>query len=178
MAPDKVILIVGATGGVGQSAIQFAANLQAHVIATAKHDAADMVKSLGAHETVDYTSAPLAEQVAALHPEGIDAIIDVVSDPTALHGLSQLVKPGGAVVSAVDTAVVPPADPTALADRDIRGVNVRVLYNTAMLKQLSELVETGQLRILVESELPLEEAPGALERNRAGGARGKTVFII
>jgi NADPH:quinone reductase-like Zn-dependent oxidoreductase len=176
VAPGKLVLIVGATGGVGLSAVQLAADLDAHVIATAREDAVATVKSLGARETVDYTAGPLIEQVADLHPEGIDAIIDLISDPLTLSALSGLVRPGGAVVSAFDVAEA--ADPDRLADRGIRGVNVRVLSSAVMLRELSELVETGRLRILVESELPLEEAPNALERNRAGGARGKTVFKI
>ncbi|NEC64191.1 zinc-binding dehydrogenase, partial [Streptomyces sp. SID9727] len=36
----------------------------------------------------------------------------------------------------------------------------------------------GILRVPVDAELPLEEAPSALARNRAGGARGKTVIAL
>jgi NADPH:quinone reductase-like Zn-dependent oxidoreductase len=176
LADDKVVLIVGATGGVGQAAVQLAANQGARVVATARQDASALIRSLGADETVDYTAGPLDEQVAALHPEGIDAIIDVISDPDALGGLSRLVRPGGAVVSAFDAADA--ADSDTLAERGIHGANVRVLSSAVMLKELSDLVETDQLRIPVESQLPLEEAPSALERNKSGGARGKTVFKI
>lgn len=176
VAAGRTVLVVGATGGVGQAVIQLAAEQEARVIATAREDGAALVRSLGADEVVDYTAGPVYDQVAALCPAGIDAVIDVISDPDALDRLSRLVRPGGAVVSAYDAADAANAD--ALAVRDIRGVNTRVLSSAVMLKDLSELVETERLRIIVESELPLSEAPDALERNKSGGARGKTVFTI
>lgn len=77
----QVILINGASGGVGQSAIQFAALQGARVLATATGDIAGHLRDLGADETVDFTAAPTAEQVLAAHPDGIDAVLDLVTAP-------------------------------------------------------------------------------------------------
>lgn len=52
--PGERVLIVGASGGVGRLAVQVARHLGAHVTAVCSADAAELVRSLGAHEVIDY----------------------------------------------------------------------------------------------------------------------------
>jgi NADPH:quinone reductase len=70
---DKIVLIVGAAGGVGTFATQFAVNAGAHVIANSHASAAPRMRSYGAMETIDHTTASLEEAVGHGHPDGIDA---------------------------------------------------------------------------------------------------------
>lgn len=167
------VLIVGATGGVGQSATQLAAGRGGHVIATAAADAADLMRALGAAETVDHTTAGVGEQVLAAHPEGIDAIIDLVSPPNAIEPLAGLVRPGGTFVSsqfALDT--------DALAAREIRAVNFDNVAGPELLMTLADLVDGSRLKVRVESQVSMAQAPAMLAGAGQGRARGKTVIRI
>lgn len=54
------VLVVGATGGVGTFVTQLAAGRGAEVIATARPAKAELMRTLGAAETVDHAAGPLA----------------------------------------------------------------------------------------------------------------------
>src|SRR5689334_16987223 len=71
---DKTVLIVGAGGGVGSFATQFAANAGANVIANAREDDAERMRGYGATEAIDHTKVPLVDGVRQAHPDGIDAV--------------------------------------------------------------------------------------------------------
>jgi NADPH:quinone reductase len=92
----STVLVAGATGGVGQQALQLAARAGAQVTATA-HSAEEieLVKRLGATETVDYRG-DVAEQVRALHADGVDVVLHFAGAPDAV---APLVKAGGTFVS-------------------------------------------------------------------------------
>ncbi|MBB5076139.1 NADP-dependent oxidoreductase [Nonomuraea endophytica] len=170
----KVVLVSGATGGVGQQAVQFAANAGAKVIATATADMAEHMRGLGAAELVDHTLRPVAEQVLQLHPDGIDAVLDTVStDPAALDQLAQTVRPGGTVVTTVFSA-----DPAALAAREITGVNLDNKAGAELLVLLADLIDAGRIKVRIDDVVPLSAAATALANNKAGRSRGKTVIEI
>jgi NADPH:quinone reductase-like Zn-dependent oxidoreductase len=167
------VLVNGASGGVGQSAVQFAADTGARVIATGPTDLADHLRDLGAAEVVDFTRGPTAEQVLEAHPEGIDAILDVVSTPGQADALVDLLRPGGVVISTNGAL-----DPEALAARELRGINFFSDATPEALAAIAELASSGRLRVTIDAEVPLEEAPAAVARARDGHARGKTVIVL
>lgn len=169
----QTLLINGASGGVGQSAIQFAARLGARVLATGTADVADYLRELGAHTVIDFTEAPTHEQVAAAYPDGIDAVLDLVTPSGAdISALTALVRAGGTVVSTNYAT-----DPEALAGRGVRGVNLGNDPTPETLTELANLAANGELRVRIEHTVPLAEAPAAVARARAGHARGKTVIL-
>lgn len=167
------VLVVGATGGTGQSAVQLAALAGAKVIATARDDMAGTMRRLGADETVDHSKGDLNAQVLAVHSDGVDVILDMASDTGAVEHLAQLLRPGGKYVSTLWAV-----NPDAMAARELRGVNFEVEPSAELLDRLSGLIDAGELRVRVEREVPFAEAADALAANRAGGARGKTVIRV
>ncbi|MFI0351492.1 NADP-dependent oxidoreductase [Actinomadura sp. 9N407] len=169
----KSVLIVGATGGVGRPAVRLAASRGATVIATARPNSAAAMRELGAAETIDHGRGDLREQVRAVRRDGVDAIIDLVSDRTAAERLAALLRPGGVYVSTVWAV-----NPDALEAQEIRGVNLDYTPTTDLLQRAVELVEAGDMRIEVEEEIPLKEAPAALTRSRTGTSSGKTVIRL
>ncbi|MFB4311105.1 NADP-dependent oxidoreductase [Actinomadura sp. GTD37] len=169
----QTVLVVGATGGVGQSAVQLAARTGAKVIATARDDMAGTMRRLGADETVDHSKGDLNQQVLAVHTDGVDVVLDAVSDTTAAEHIAQLLRPGGTYVSTTWAV-----NPDAMEARELRGVNYEGKPSAALLERLSDLIDAGELRVRVEREAPLAEAADALAANRAGGARGKTVLRV
>jgi NADPH:quinone reductase len=128
----ETVLIVGATGGVGSYAVQLAARRGAHGIATARGANEAFVRELGATETIDHTSEDVVEAVRAAHPDGIEAIIDVVSDPEVLGRMAELVKAGGSVASSIFAA-----DVESLAQRSIEATNISMQPSAQRLEELS-----------------------------------------
>jgi NADPH:quinone reductase-like Zn-dependent oxidoreductase len=170
--PGQTILVNGASGGVGQSAVQFAADLGAHTIATGPPDLVDHLRDLGATEVVDFTQGPTAEQVLAAHPEGIDAVLDLVSTPGEADPFVDLLRPGGVAISTNGAL-----DPDAMAARELRGVNFFSNATPDVLATVADLAANGRLRVTIAAEVPLADAPAAVARARAGHARGKTVIV-
>jgi NADPH:quinone reductase-like Zn-dependent oxidoreductase len=167
------VLIVGATGGVGSYAVQLAARRGARVIATARQANEAFVRRLGATETIDHTRKDLVETVRATHPDGIEAIIDVVSEPEVLSRMAGLVKEGGKVASSVYAA-----DVESLAERSIKAANISMQPGAQHLEELSWMVDSGEISVRLEATFPLEKAREALEESRTGHVRGKIVLLV
>ena len=96
LAGDQVVAIRGATSALGQAAVNVAAHAGARVIATTRQARrAGMLEALGAREVL-LESQELAKQVRERHPEGIDAVLDIVGNTTALDSLAMLRRGGHA----------------------------------------------------------------------------------
>ena len=97
-AEGETVLVVGAAGGVGSVFVQLAAATGANVIAPALPEDHDYLRGLGVTELVD-RNADVAAAVRAAHPEGVDAMLDVVSsepDTSLLGDGGRLASPLGA----------------------------------------------------------------------------------
>jgi NADPH:quinone reductase-like Zn-dependent oxidoreductase len=170
---DKTVLIVGAGGGVGSFATQFAANAGGNVIANVRGDDAERMRAYGAAETIDHTAVSLPEAVRRAHPDGIEALLDLVSDATGFAALASLVRPGG---SAVTTQYV--ADEEALAAAGIAGVNFALPASSELFERVAEAV-AGELIVAPPiTRISLEEVPDALSSAQARPASGKTVITL
>ncbi|WP_415853717.1 NADP-dependent oxidoreductase [Sinomonas sp. G460-2] len=168
ISEGSTVLIAGATGGVGQQALQLAVNAGAHAVATAHaREEVAKVRDLGAASTVDYTG-DVSTQVRELHPEGVDAVLHFAGDPVAL---SSAVKPGGVLVS---TLVM---DPHQLPVAGIRVVPIYANPTTATLQRVARNHAEGHTTVTVQRIYNLDEAPDALG-HFAAGTLGKLVISI
>jgi NADPH:quinone reductase-like Zn-dependent oxidoreductase len=173
LGEGETVLIVGATGGVGSYVVQLAARRGARVIATARQTNEAFVRELGATETIDHTREDLVETVRAAYPDGIEAIIDVVSDHEVLSRMAGLVKEGGRISSSVYAV-----DVEGLAARGIKATNISMQPFARRLEELSMMVDTGEISVRLERVFPLEEAREALEESRTGHVRGKIALLL
>jgi NADPH:quinone reductase-like Zn-dependent oxidoreductase len=173
LGEGETVLIVGATGGVGSYAVQLAARRGARVIATARGANEAFVRELGATETIDHTREELVEIVRAAHPDGIEAIIDVVSGHEVLSRMAWLIKEGGRIASSVFAA-----DVEGLAERGIKATNISMQPNAQRLEELSWMVDAGEISVSLERTFGLERAREALEESRRGHVRGKIVLLV
>ena len=167
-----IVLIVGASGGVGSIAIQLLSSAGAKVIATARgSEGANYVRDLGAVETVDRAN-DIASIVHAAHPDGIDGVLDLVSsDSLRLTRLaSTVLSDGGSIVSTLRAA-----DLEALAG--VRATNIVTAANPAVLQRVADLVEAGTLRASVSKVFGFEEIAEAISAQRSG-AHGKVAVRI
>jgi NADPH:quinone reductase-like Zn-dependent oxidoreductase len=172
LEPGHTVLVNGASGGVGQSAVQFAAGQGARVVATAPGDLTEHLRELGADHVVDFTAAPVVDQVRATYPDGIDAVLDLVTGPGDPNPFADLLRAGGVLVSTNGAA-----DPALLATQGRTGVN---LYNSATrqdLEALAGLAADGRIRVRIDAEVALAEAPNAVAHARSGHATGKTIIV-
>jgi NADPH:quinone reductase-like Zn-dependent oxidoreductase len=176
VAAGQKVLIVGASGGVGSFATQLAAARGARVIATARPDATDRLRSLGAAETVDYGQRSVAEQLSEIEPGGVDVLLDLVSDPEAFATNLELVRDGGRAMS-----IRYAAQAESLGSDRIGVVNFNLREHPGapgFLETLAAALDAGRLQVVIDAEVPLEQAPAAIASRSSGGARGKTVVTI
>ena len=167
------LLIVGATGGVGSYAVQMAARCGARVIATARPDAEAYVRKLWAVEVIDYTQRDPVAAVKAAHPQGIDALIDVISDRTVLPHMAEMLRAGGRLATTTHSA-----DEATLAARGICATNVDVFGTTGGLDDVARFIDAGGVTVPLEHTFPLEATADALAAMQAGHMRGKLVLTV
>jgi NADPH:quinone reductase-like Zn-dependent oxidoreductase len=166
------VLIVGAGGGIGSFAVQLLAARGATVVATGKPADIDRLTGLGAATVIDYTVGPVADQVLAAYPDGVDALIDLVSYAADTLPLTA-VRKGGKVISTLNAA-----DDQVLAAAGLSGSNVMGYPVRELVAPLAEQAAAGTLKVQVSDVLPLDRATEGLAAIAAGNAHGKIVVTI
>ncbi|MEK9523101.1 NADP-dependent oxidoreductase [Streptomyces sp. NPDC087908] len=165
VGPGDTVLVHAAAGGVGSMGVQIARRLGCRVIGAARETGLERVAGLGA-EPVVYDEATFAEQVRALAPEGVDAVLDTLGGPF-LRISAGLLAAGGRLASIADAEVL------ALGGRYFW-----VRPDPVDLAALADLVDDGALTVRVARTFPLEQAADAQRANAAGGLNGKVVVTV
>lgn len=172
LSSGDVVLITGATGGVGSYAVQLAAAQGAHVIATGRPEDEDWMRSLGASEVIDY-AGDVAAAVRAVRPEGIDALIDAVNRGDDHGSVAALVKDGGYVVSTTGSA-----DVEGLRARQVGGTNVMAQSDPAAYSRVVQMAGDGELQVPLRQTFSFDELPTALGLVGSRSSRGKFAIQI
>ncbi|HEY2140471.1 MAG TPA: NADP-dependent oxidoreductase [Solirubrobacteraceae bacterium] len=170
---DKTVLIIGAGGGVGSFATQFAVIAGGNVIANVRAPDVERMRAYGATETIDHTTVSIIDTVRQAHPDGVDALVDVVSDAAAFASLASLVRKGG---TAVTTRYV--ADQDALGATGITGVNFALQPSSELFERVAEAVAEGRIVAPPITRISLEEAPAVLSSPQTRPTSGKTVITF
>lgn len=173
------LVVMGATGGVGGYAVQMARSRGAHVIATVRGDA-DEARRLGAEEVYDTKAVDVVDVIGALHaahPEGVDAVLDLVNGKDAIRRDAEILKSGSRLVSTIQAA-----DEGWFAGRKITAYNVGPNLNPSFspqgLSQVARMLVDGTITARVRTTVELEGAGQVLEKLRSGGLSGKAVIHI
>jgi NADPH:quinone reductase-like Zn-dependent oxidoreductase len=161
----QTVLIHAAAGGVGSFAVQLAKWKGARVIGTASKRNHDFLRTLGADETIDYTVTRF-EDVA----HHVDVVLDTMAGETQTRSWKVL-KKGGILVS-----ILTPPSPEEAAAHGVRQAFVFVQPNASQLAEIAKLVDSGKLKAILETILPLSEARRAQEISAGGHTRGKIVL--
>jgi NADPH:quinone reductase-like Zn-dependent oxidoreductase len=159
----QTVVIHGAGGAVGSTAIQLARWAGAEVIGTGRGRARSLVMELGADRFVALDEDRL-EDVS----DQADLVFDTVGGDVIARSPA-LLKPGGALVSVVSLQL--PADRD-----DIKKVFFIQEASRAQLTELARLVDEGHLRPQVGGVYPLAEAAKAYAAKAAGGIPGRVVL--
>jgi NADPH:quinone reductase-like Zn-dependent oxidoreductase len=164
---SQTVLIHAAAGGVGHFAVQFAKWKGARVIGTASGRNEEFVRQLGADMFVDYTTGRFEKKVS-----GVDCVLDTIGGDVLSRSL-QVLKKGGIVVSTLDEP-----SPEELARYGVRAAQVMARGDAVQLRQIAELIDSGDVVPIVEAVLPLAEARRAHEMSQTGHVRGKIVLRV
>lgn len=165
LQPGERVLIHGGAGAVGVFAVQLARMHGAQVAATASGRNFAFVASLGAGQVIDYNLQRFEDVV-----KDVDVVLDTVGGET-LQRSGTVLKPGGRLV----TIVSPEPDSP---DPRVRGAFFIVEPNQKQLSELAELLDTGKLRPVVDTVVPLSQAPEAYAGKVQRHGRGKLVIEI
>jgi NADPH:quinone reductase-like Zn-dependent oxidoreductase len=173
------VLVNGASGAVGTWAVQIGKALGAHVTAVCHTKNAEMVRGLGADEVIDYAEADFVKGGARF-----DVVMDMVGN-RALSDLKSVLVPGGRYVPCSGGGgdwIGPLARIIAGLVVFLFGGRTQRLFVQSLeqrdLEVMTELVETGKCKPVVERTYPLNEVGAALHHVGQGHARGLTVIRI
>jgi NADPH:quinone reductase-like Zn-dependent oxidoreductase len=166
--PGQRVLVTAAGGGVGHLAVQVAKARGAYVIGTARRVKHQFLRELGADEVIDYTATDVAGATGDL-----DLVVDLLGGQSSVRAVPTL-RPGGLLVPV--TGGGDPAIHTAAAAHGVRVARFLVEPDHAGLEALAALVDARQLRVEIDSVLPLADASKAHELGEAGRTRGKIVL--
>src|SRR6266540_1975583 len=160
-------LIHGAGGGVGTFATQFAVARGARVLGTAAGDKLGLLRELGVAEAIDYITTRFEDVV-----RDVDVVLATVGGEVVDRSWAVL-KPGGILVTPAGQV-----DADAAAARGVRGSGMMTQPNHGKLAEIAGLIDTGKVKPVVSTVLPLAEARQAHELSDAGHARGKIVLRV
>ena len=163
LAQGQTVVIHGAAGAVGSTAVQLARWAGAEVIGTGRAHSRQLVKELGADRFIALDEDRL-EDAAGI----ADVVFDLVGGDVLARS-SVLLKPGGTLVSVVSWEL--PADRD-----DIKKVFFIQEAKQVQLTELARLVDAGHLRPQVGGVYPLAQAVEAYRAKAAGGIPGRMVL--
>ena len=172
--PGQRVLINGASGGVGIYAVQIAKALGADVTGVCSAANVDMVRGLGAHHVIDYTTEDFVSGAVSY---------DLIFDNVGNHSFSQLrrvltpqgvVSPNSGTVS-VGSMVVGMIRSLFARQKDLRFIS---RPNHQDLLALTELIAAGKLTTIIDRTYPLGQTPDAMTYLGTRHARGKVVILV
>ncbi|HXO32406.1 MAG TPA: NADP-dependent oxidoreductase [Candidatus Acidoferrales bacterium] len=167
LSAGQRVLIHGAAGGVGSFAVQLAKWKETHVIGTASARNQAFIQELGADESIDYTKSRFDDVL-----RDVDVVFDTVAGETQTRSWKVL-KKGGILVS-----IASPPSAEDAGKNGVRQAFVFMVPNASQLAEIAKLVDSGKLKPVVETVLPLSDARRAHELSQTGHTRGKIVLRV
>src|SRR5215217_6024444 len=159
-----VLLVVGATGGVGSLAVQLAARTGARIVAPALPEDETFLRELGVSEVLP-REGDVAQAVRERFPDGVDALLDLVNYAPGSYDAA--LKPGARVAS-----------PTGAAGEGPGRTMVMAAPTPENLQRLGALLADGTLRVPVHGTYPLAHAPEALAALTDQHTQGKLAIEV
>ena len=168
------VLVHGASGAIGSAAVQLLKSMGATVTAVCGTDNLELVRALGADRVVDYTAQDFTQDT-----QTYDLVLDAVGK-SSFGRCRRLLKPGGAYLS---SELGPLAQNPFLALIAPLHSGKKVLFpipthDQEMVKFLRDLMESGQLRPVVDRTYPLDQIVEAYRYVETGQKVGNVVVSV
>jgi NADPH2:quinone reductase len=174
VSADRLLVVMGATGGVGGYAVQMALARGAHVIATVRGDVEE-ARRLGAEDVYDTNTTDVIDALRESYPDGVDAVLDLVNGPEAIRRDAEILKPGSTLVSTIFAA-----DNAWFAKHEITAHNHASSNNPLLsprgLGEVARMLAEGTITARIGSTTQLDDAGQILDKLRHGGLHGKAVI--
>ena len=178
--PGQKVLVNGASGGVGTFALQLAKTFGADVTAVCSTGNVEQARSLGADRVVDYTKEDFTK-LGRAH----DLMLDIAGSRSFLDFRKALTPEAtvvliGGPMTYRGLGPLPHLGATILKSR-FRSQTVTFLVakiTTEALTFLADLLESGQIRSIIDRTYPVNDAPAALAYLGEGHARAKVVLTV
>jgi NADPH:quinone reductase-like Zn-dependent oxidoreductase len=177
--PGEDVLVIGAGSGVGQAAIQIAWLHGARVFATAGSDAKlAKAREIGADDVINHHTHDIAEETRRLtNKRGVDIVIEHVGVATWERSLKCLARAGRVVTCGATTGYDAKINLRFLFARQYT-IMGSYMGTKAELLRAAQFFFAGQLRPVVDSTFPLEQAADAQRRLEAREQFGKIVLTV
>jgi NADPH2:quinone reductase len=182
----ETVLVLGAAGGVGITAVEIAKALGARVIAAASTDEKlEFAKSAGADETINYGEASLRDAVREItNGNGADVIYDPVGGDIGEQALRSIARGGRYLVIGFASGAIPsfPANLVLLKEANVMGVwwgpwaTRNPMLQVQNLQAMGEMMGKGLLHPRVTGSYSLDEFKEAFRAITTRRVRGKVVF--
>jgi NADPH2:quinone reductase len=183
----ETVLVLGAAGGVGTSAIQIAKGMGARVIAAASTDEkCELCKSIGADATINYTRQDLREAVKELTGgKGPDVIYDPVGGDLTEPAFRSIAWRGRYLVIGFAAGPIPslPLNLPLLKGASIVGVfwgsfaKHEPKANAAMMTELARWYAEGKIKPVIDRTMPMSELKAAFAHMGSRSVKGKLVMV-
>ena len=183
----ETVLVLGAAGGVGTSAIQIAKVIGAKVIAAASTDEkCALCTSIGADATINYSKENLREAIKALtQGKGPDVIYDPVGGDLAEPAFRSIGWRGRYLVVGFAAGPIPalPFNLALLKGASIVGVfwgdysKREPKANAAMMAELALWYGQGKIKPVIDSTVPMADLKAAYAHMGSRGVKGKLVMV-
>ena len=169
------ILIQGASGSVGISALQFAKAKGAYAIAIGSGNNVDYLKSLGADEIIDYTTQKYEDLV-----QDIDVVLEASSlrDNNERLKLITVLKEGGILVSVNTDFPFNDEVLQRLKDKGVTGEQAANEPRREWLEEMSQLIDEGKMKVVISKVFPLEQVAEAHLAGESRQVKGKMVLEV
>ncbi len=191
MQPGETLLVLGAAGGVGTAAIQLGKALGARVIAAASSaDKCALCRELGADETIDYGAfkAPgeMREAIRLLTDgRGVDVVYDPIGGDLAEPVFRSIAWRGRYLVIGFAAGQIPslPLNLALLKGASVVGVfyggfaKKEAAANATLLQELGALYLKGQIKPVLQQQLPMRELMQAYDLLQSRSVLGKLVLL-
>ena len=187
LKPGETVLVLGAAGGVGTSAIQIAKAVGAKVIAAASTDEkCALCKSIGADETINYQTENLRDRLKALtNGNGPDVIYDPVGGDVAEPAFRSIAWRGRYLVVGFASGPIPalPFNLALLKGASIVGVfwgdysRREPKANAAMMAELTQWYAMGKIKPVIDATMPMSDLKAAYAHMGSRGVKGKLVMV-
>ncbi|MBI3611191.1 MAG: NAD(P)-dependent alcohol dehydrogenase [Nitrospirae bacterium] len=166
------VLINGASGGVGSFAVQIAKANGAEVTAVTSRKNTDFVKGLGADHVIDYTAEDFTKS---------DSSFDIIFDPVASRSFTECkprLSPKGVYISTLPSldTILRIVIGSIVGGKRARLVNLGA--RASDLELLTEWIEAGWVRPMIDKIFPLSKTAEAHAYSETGHARGKITIHI
>jgi NADPH:quinone reductase-like Zn-dependent oxidoreductase len=171
--PGQLVLVHGASGGVGSAAVLLAKAIGARVAATCSTSAVDFVRGLGADIVIDYTQQDFTRVL-----QNVDVVFDPIGKETNLRSYEVMRRGATMLVVLREDKLEIENRGRLCAEKGVTCSVVAFEQRADVLDYIRPLFESGALRPVVTRTLPLAAASDAHRASDAGHARGKTVLTV